>query len=330
MLACPPGEQLLEHIDSGVPVFPLLVPEGFRSFSRWGAGWTGLAGSAGECAAAVRRLRQIVTQNQVQLIHANNLKMLLLAAAAAPEIPRIWHVRDIFPATSLNKQITNLACRLSSRILCVSRAVAQQFATTLKVELLYNAVELPAIDGASRCANAKITFGYAGRLDRGKGLETLIEAFCSLKAETTRLKIVGDGPLASTFNGLESVEQVSFQKQMSTVWPEFDVVVQPSDEPDSFPRSVIEAMSFGKPVIGSRIGGIPEAIEDGVTGFTFQPGDAGALANRIRMLLTDGELRRSMGRAGRKRCELLFTVERQMALLAAHYRKLAPAVGRAA
>jgi glycosyltransferase involved in cell wall biosynthesis len=157
----------------------------------------------------------------------------------------------------------------------------------------------------------------------------LVEAFRLLGGVNVKLLIAGDGPLAESLAGHPFVERIPFQHDLSQVWNRFDIVVQPSTEPDAFPRSVIEAMSHARPVVGSRTGGIPEAIEDGVTGFTFQPGDAPALADRLRVLIADATLRAAMGEAARKRCESMFTVERQIRRLTGIYRRIAAASAHA-
>ncbi len=70
---------------------------------------------------------------------------------------------------------------------------------------------------------------------------------------------------------------------------------------ESFGLVVVEAMSYGLPVIASRIGGIPEIVEDGVTGFLFEPGNADELAEKMKLLWENPELCRQMGKAGREK-----------------------------
>ena len=83
---------------------------------------------------------------------------------------------------------------------------------------------------------------------------------------------------------------------------DFDVFVIPSNYPDPFPRSVIEAMAFELPSIGFKeAGGIPESIEDGVSGFLCNPGDVKGVGDSILKLIKDPSLRKKMGVSGRKR-----------------------------
>ncbi|MBI2085414.1 MAG: glycosyltransferase family 4 protein [Candidatus Aenigmarchaeota archaeon] len=88
-----------------------------------------------------------------------------------------------------------------------------------------------------------------------------------------------------------------------------DIVVQPSRQ-EGFGLTVSEGMLFGKPVIGSEVGGIPEQIKDGVNGFLFTAGDSQQLAEALIKLIDDENLRKSMGENGKTFAANMFTVER--------------------
>ena len=84
-------------------------------------------------------------------------------------------------------------------------------------------------------------------------------------------------------------------------------------------RVLLEAMSAEKPLIASRVGGIPTVFDDGVEGFLFDSGDADQLARHLEMLMGDEELRRRMGQAGRQRALAQFTLEQYLDKIAAFY-----------
>jgi glycosyltransferase involved in cell wall biosynthesis len=89
----------------------------------------------------------------------------------------------------------------------------------------------------------------------------------------------------------------------------------PSISPENFPYSVLEAFALGKPVIASRIGGIPEMVEDNHTGILVPPGDPAVLAEKIAYLVRNPALTLEMGRNARRRVETDFDA-------AGHYRKI--------
>ena len=98
-----------------------------------------------------------------------------------------------------------------------------------------------------------------------------------------------------------------------------DVVCQLSRWEEVFGYVNAEAMACGKPVLGTRVGGIPEIIQDGVTGFVVERRDVNAMADRILKLLRDPELRRRMGEAGREVCREKFNLKKNVAQLVAIY-----------
>jgi len=101
----------------------------------------------------------------------------------------------------------------------------------------------------------------------------------------------------------------------------FDFFVLPSLD-EGLGRSMVEAMAAGKPVVASRVGGIPEAVEDGKTGILVPPGDAHALANALAFMLDNPEKALEMGRRGRERAVRLFDEERMVDSICALYREL--------
>jgi glycosyltransferase involved in cell wall biosynthesis len=103
--------------------------------------------------------------------------------------------------------------------------------------------------------------------------------------------VSGAGPRA-----LDHVRFAYFEPQDFRYLAAADIVVHPSVGPDSFPNAVREAMILGKPVIGSRVGGIPEMIRDGETGLLVPPGDGPALARALMTLLERVDLREHLGR----------------------------------
>jgi glycosyltransferase involved in cell wall biosynthesis len=162
---------------------------------------------------------------------------------------------------------------------------------------------------------------YFGRLAPEKGLETLIEA----AATTARARIVlaGDGPLRTHLEdlslklGCQNVDFLGYveRDKLLAIVRKAMCVVMPSVWFENFPYSILEAFALGKPVIASRIGGMPEIVIDGHTGLLSEPGDALALSERIEYLLENPWAVEDLGRNARTKVEKEFDP-------ATHYRRL--------
>jgi glycosyltransferase involved in cell wall biosynthesis len=161
---------------------------------------------------------------------------------------------------------------------------------------------------------------FVGRLSREKGIPTLLAAVENLDVP---VHIVGDGPLKAEYEDFvagHKINHVIFEgyksgDNLKRLYENAAFLVIPSECYENAPMTVLEAYSYGKPVIGSRIGGIPEMIEHGRTGLLFTPGQADELAECLRMLWQDGSLRSKMGREAHEKMQKEFSSE-------AHYEKL--------
>ncbi|MDD5736900.1 MAG: glycosyltransferase family 4 protein [Candidatus Omnitrophica bacterium] len=143
---------------------------------------------------------------------------------------------------------------------------------------------------------------YFGRLSKEKGIDTLIEA---VKGIPIKLKIIGDGPMRKELEELsKDYKNIVFigHKYGNDLRNEIAksmFTVIPSNWYEAFGRTVIESYALGKPVIGSKIGGIPELIKEYRTGLTFKAGDVVDLRNKINYLLGNPERITSYGKEGR-------------------------------
>lgn len=155
--------------------------------------------------------------------------------------------------------------------------------------------------------DARPTLLTVGNLRREKGHDTLLTAFSLVLEDVpdARLVLVGDGPQrdalhrrASELHVESSVEWAGFAPD---VWPFLArawLFALPSFE-ETGGIAALEAMAAGLPVVASRVGGLPEVVADGATGLLVPPGDPAALAAPLVRLLTDADLRASMGAAAR-------------------------------
>ena len=159
----------------------------------------------------------------------------------------------------------------------------------------------------------------AGRLSPEKGHRFLIDAIgrVSKVMEGVTCVLCGDGPCRTRLERQAhemDVEHVcrfaGFRRDLDAIFTAMDLLVLPSLT-EGFPNVVLEAFACAQPVVATRVGGVPEVVEDGISGFLVSPARADLLADKIRECLNDPVRMRAMGEAGRRRVEQDFTFERQ-------------------
>ena len=172
-----------------------------------------------------------------------------------------------------------------------------------------------------------------------KGHRVLLEALGRLQA-TRRLPplkvlLVGNGPelervraQAAALGISERVLLLGYRQDASDLLNASDALVLPSIGNEDMPLAILDAMALSKPVVSTRLAGIPDEVDEGVTGLLSEPGDAAGLAGALETLLQDPALRRRLGQAGRKRYEALFSTERFAASYTALYTELLDSAGR--
>jgi glycosyltransferase involved in cell wall biosynthesis len=221
--------------------------------------------------------------------------------------------------------------RWMDAVVCVSSAQAAKVQRTgvpaSRVHVIRNAVSLQVfanpepnfrheIDSYFSSPRSRV-IGAAGRLSPEKGFEKLLEAAALMIVNEPRLGIVifGEGPLRKELTRLIARHQVQdnvvlpgFRNNLEQYLPHCDVVALPSYT-EGLPVIVLEAFAAGVPVVASAVGGVPEVVEDGVSGWLVPPGDAQALASRLTEVLQSDA--RAMGRCGRRRVEADFTFAAQ-------------------
>ena len=267
-------------------------------------------------------LHRIVKRHAIDLIHANSLSVALLGGIVARinRIPILMHKRY---ATSYGI-LDRLCERLLHRVILVSEATRWDFAPTEKQTLIYNGVDLDAFQASREEVetlrtelffnepDAAVRVGVVTRITPEKGIHVLIHAMQELKDRIgVRLLIVG-GPYfqkdvaymdtlkqeVANFGIEDSVIFTGFLSDTRIVTSLLDIVLVPSIIPEACPRTIIEAMAVGKPVIATPLGGSKELVTP-ETGILVPPEDASAVADAITTLATDRKRLTAMGRAAR-------------------------------
>ena len=170
--------------------------------------------------------------------------------------------------------------------------------------------------------------GVVGRLVPIKGLQYFVEAAAEMASRLAQVRfvIVGDGSERPALERQVSraalggqVHFVGWRRDLERVYPDLDVVMLTSLN-EGTPVSLIEAMAAGRAVVATRVGGVPDVVQDGLTGLLVSPRDAHALAEATLSLLQDPETRRRMGEAARRAVFPRFAAERLARDMDAYYR----------
>lgn len=269
-------------------------------------------------AATIRRLKPDLVHLHGQF--AGSMGQLALQLASRPT--SLYHVQwpsyldDAGPWSRLRNQTSELvSCRLASAVVAVSETDRAEFikrglCRPEKIGVIHNAysTEIEATASTAPPRDGQV-IGFVGRLSDQKGCEYLIRAAPSVlsKHPAAKFLLIGDGPerarlelLAQTLGVAGAVEFAGYQPQPAELIPNTSLVVIPSIY-DPFPLVTVEAMALGRPVVGSSVGGIPEAVADGETGILVPPRDPHAIAAAIDRLLDSPSLLNQMGEAGRRR-----------------------------
>ncbi len=245
------------------------------------------------------------------------------------------------------------------RLIAVSKAIVGKLDRegrlgSTPVELIYNGVDMARYDHTEACCTLSQEYGFpegaqlvgvVARLEPEKGHATLLEAWPAVLAAvpTARLLVVGEGSLAAHLRdqadslGLlgepcaedrcvgtrharpdASVVFLGRREDVPAVTAALDVAVLPSYR-EAQGLVILEAMALARPVVASNVGGIPEMIEDGVTGLLVPAHDAAALAAAIMRLLLDHPLADMIGRAGHRLVHERFCVERMVGAIETIY-----------
>lgn len=143
---------------------------------------------------------------------------------------------------------------------------------------------------------------YVGDLAQDKGIEVLLQTYAQLQ-NVPPLVLIGRRVADTPDTVPPHVHMVGTWKHdaVMAAWQGSTLALTPSLVPETFGIVALEAMAMGRPVIASRIGGLPDVVDDGTTGLLVPPGDTQALQHAIEQLLANPELRKHMGEAARRR-----------------------------
>jgi glycosyltransferase involved in cell wall biosynthesis len=321
---------------------------------RRGISTTVIPESRHTAASIVRQLVRHFARHPVDVLHTHNFKDNVLGILATLPRKGCRRVRTVHgrgePFTGLAaakmrlyRGVDHLVTRWwVDRIVAVSVDLETHLARSFgaqRVMCIHNGIALEQVRVAKPSTELRqelnlgaqdFVIGTMGRLVPVKGLETFLKAARIIQSRKDKVKflIVGDGPLKGTLRalarhyGLEhDVLFLGHRNDSYDVLAMMDVLVLPSLS-EGIPMVLLEALALKRPVVASRVGGIPEVVEDCATGRLVEPGREGELAEACIALMDDPDLAERLGLAGRHRVRERFSVRSMAEKVADVYRSL--------
>jgi glycosyltransferase involved in cell wall biosynthesis len=293
---------------------------------------------------SVKKLQQIIHKHQVELVHTNSQVVIDGALAAKiARIPHIWHARELLiPETVFNfclgpQAALGVIRYLSDKIIAMSSGVKQTFCQTgdcTKVVVIYDGFEIIKSESVNTRNSIRTELdipkdaplvGLIGRVTATKGVEDFVKAAAIVRKINSKAQFIVVGGRSNSDATYEKnifklineshlhgiFHLVGYRDDVATIVSELDMLVLPSHT-EGFGRVVVEAMLAGKPVVGTNVGGIPEIIDEGLTGFIVPPFSPEPLAQAIIKILQDSELAKRMGFEGFNKAQVNFSIARSI------------------
>jgi glycosyltransferase involved in cell wall biosynthesis len=293
------------------------------------------------------RLAASLRRERIHIVHTYGFypNTFAIAPARAAGVPVIVaSIRDIGDIwTPLQRRIQKTVCRLAHAIAVNAEAVRRRLVDEgydpRRITVIPNGIDLGRFSGGPGTGRLRREIGVGrdtplvgvvSRLNRDKGLTYLLGAAAELLRSRPGVRFVlfGDGPARAALEaeagamGLNGkVHFMGFRTDIADLLREIDLSVLPSLS-EAMSNVVLESMAAERPVIATRVGGLPEVLEDGVHGCLVPPADAAALAQAMHLLLGDAQRARAMGRAGREHIARHFSQERMIERTEALYERL--------
>jgi len=276
------------------------------------------------------KLFRYIKKNNIHIMHVNCLDIRAGIAAWLARVPFIGHLRVVFPFTWRDR----LFVQLSRKVIAVSNAVVNAFCKESsgymsKFVVIPNAIEIPGditparLKEEFRLSSDTKLVGAVGRIDTFKGYEYFIESANIIKKEVPNVAFFIIGGVTHEeaemyLNNLKrSVSKLGlsdsffftdFREDILSVIAALDILVVPSIEirkaggrvTEGFGRVAIEGMAAEVPVVASNVGGLPEIVEDNISGMLVPPGNPNAIAEAVLAIFTDETKAKALGEAGRR------------------------------
>jgi glycosyltransferase involved in cell wall biosynthesis len=277
---------------------------------------------------AAWQLGRYLRRQRVEILHMHTPHahtIGLLASTLAPAVRLVVSRRVDFAPIRTWLSRWKYA-RAGVQYLAVSEAVRQVLIASSvpaqQVQTVHSGIDLRRFSAVSEAppvfpAGTRV-IGTVGHLARSKGQRYLLEAIALLVQEEPQVGVVlaGDGALRAELEALATALGITahvcftgFRRDILALMQGFEIFAFTSYH-EGLGTAILDAMALGKPVIATRAGGIPEAVQNGITGLLVPPRSPQALADALHYLLRHPAQAKTMGMAGRRRVEQQFTMER--------------------
>lgn len=278
--------------------------------------------------ATMMRLRRLIRDNDIGLVHAHLPTMGIISRLVSP-VPVVYTEHNMAESyRSLTRTANRLTYRMNDGTMAVSAAVAGSVSewTGPPVQVIPNGVAVSVDDGAGKAREEMglrpddPLVAHVGNIRPGKGHDTLVAAAVTIREALPAATMVSIG--GEKYPGdLERVRQDALDSGVADTLSflgrrpdalDFvaaaNVFVNPSSV-EGLPVAILEAMALGTPVVATAAGGVPGLVEDEETGLLVQPEDPVALAKGVIRILEDGELASRLGKAGQELVESDYGLE---------------------
>ncbi len=291
------------------------------------------------------RFYQLLRKVRPTLVHIHGFKAFGVGihAAGLARVPVLLTVHN-YPAhpggEALLPALAGLAGLAGTHYIAVSHALARELAAwgiaSERIKVIYNGIDAAPFIRASKQRRAidsddgSLVVGTVARLAPQKGLQYLVYAAGWLAVRYPRMRFVvaGEGPEQQTLQALACRMGLSgrmlfpgFSRNLPATLSQIDIFVLPSLT-EGMAITLLEALAAGCAVVATRVGGVPEIIEHGLTGLLVEPASARSLAGAVAALVQNPSLRRSVALNGRERVLERFTMDKMLMLTESVYESL--------
>lgn len=236
-----------------------------------------------------------------------------------------FHSHNLVRRSWIKSLTDRLSISSADYITCVSESqkrhlIFDKRAQPEKIKVIYNGVDTKIFKPSVKKTDNSIVIGAVGSLRKEKGFDIMIKSIPEVVKSCPQafFIIVGAGAekerlekAASDLNVNSRIAFLGQREDIPEIIPAFDIACS-SSRTENFPLSIIECMACAKPIVATKVGGVPEMVKDGFNGVTIDSESPEALAKAIIYLINNKELRKTMGINARKAVEENFTVEKMV------------------